>query len=103
MVPSPLYAGERAKALARWLATRHNTRHLSCRTRKEPRMSKTNRPAASCPDCDSIVQTDALTRRELIRKASGAALIGAAASAGLFELVVGPTRAMAAEAAAPAA
>src|SRR4051794_25222365 len=63
-------------------------------------MSKTNRPASSCPDCDSIVQTDALTRRELIRKASGAALIGAAASAGLFELVVEPTRSMAAEAAA---
>jgi hypothetical protein len=62
-------------------------------------MSKTNRPAPSCPDCDA---NGSLSRRDLLLKASGATLIGAAASAGLFELVVGPTRALAVDAAKPA-
>jgi len=47
---------------------------------------------------------DVVSRRDLIRRATGAAVLGAAASAGLFELVVGPTASAAAAAAAkPAA
>jgi hypothetical protein len=72
-------------------------------------------PASSCPACrpataaapasvpPATVPAAALTRRDLLRRASGVVAVGAAASAGLFDLVVGPSRAAAADAGGAAA
>jgi hypothetical protein len=54
---------------------------------------------STCPDCADVARP---TRRDLLKRAGGAALLGAAASAGLFELVVRDRAALAA-AAEPAA
>jgi hypothetical protein len=61
-------------------------------------MSENRQPASSCPDCDATPSAEPISRRELIRKGSGAALLSAVASAALFELVVHPPRAFAAPA-----
>jgi hypothetical protein len=61
-------------------------------------MTDPKKPAA-CPDCADVAKP---SRRDVLKRATGAALLGAATSAGLFDLIVRDRIASAAEAAAPA-
>ena len=63
-------------------------------------MSKIEPTAAAASDCPDCALP---TRRDLIKRATGAALIGASASAGLFDLFGRPRAAWGAEASVPAA
>src|SRR5436305_14479573 len=61
--------------------------------------TRSDRPVeSSCPDCDSPRQVGLPSRRDVLKRAAGGAVVASAASAGLFSLVVRPRAIQAAEA-----